>query len=222
MTLQNNMDRLLRWLYEKDKEDSEIWLQGPEIQDNLQLRIPEINDALDLLYDNGLIDRMSWMGTAPYNFGQIRINPQGKYEVESVNSKKDLPVFDARKKLLFFSYSTKDRVKVGEICDILTGDYNFDVFKAHDTIRVTQEWRTEIKENLDNCDGLVAYITRNFRSSEWTYQECGWVAGRGIPIYSLFIMKKIPSGFIEERQGTRILDSTEPKEIAQQINGAFG
>lgn len=222
MTLQNNMDRLLQWFYEKDKENSERWIQGPEIQEDLKLSITDMNDVIDLLYNNGLVDRMSWMGTAPYRFGQIRINAQGKLEVERVNSTKNLPVLDTRKKLLFFSYSTKDRAKVGEICDILTGDYNFDVFKAHDTIRVTQEWRTEIKENLDNCDGLVAYITRNFRSSEWTYQECGWVAGRGIPIYSLFVMKKIPGGFIEERQGTRILDATEPKEIAQQINGAFG
>lgn len=125
------------------------------------------------------------------------------------------------KKLLFFSYSSKDSIKVGELCDILVREYDYEIFRAHDTIKVTQEWRAEIKENLANCDGLVAYITRNFRGSEWTYQECGWVAGRGVPIYSLFIMKKIPEGFIEERQGTRITEKTDVKEIARKIDEVF-
>jgi hypothetical protein len=120
------------------------------------------------------------------------------------------------KKLLFFSYSSKDSKKIGEICDILTKEYNYDLFRAHDTIKVTREWRDEIKKNLANCDGLVAYITRHFRRSEWTYQECGWIAGRDIPIYSLFIIKKIPDGFIEERQRTRINEKMNAKEVAKK------
>ena len=125
------------------------------------------------------------------------------------------------KKLLFFSYSSEDKKKVGKICDILEKDFNYNVFKAHETIKVAREWRDKIKENLDNCDGLVAYITRKFRGSEWTYQECGWVACRGIPIYPLLIMKKIPDGFIEERQGSRITEETDAREIATKINEAF-
>ena len=221
MSVQSNMEKILRWLYEKDKENSEMWYKGPTVQEYLQIRIQDMNDAVTILYENGFIDRMNWLGTAPYSFGQIRINPRGKYEFEKKDSISEGSVRDARKKLLFFSYSVKDREKVGEICDILVDNYNFNVFKAHDTIKVTQEWRGEIKDNLDNCDGLVAYITRDFRVSTWTFQECGWAAGRGIPIYSLFIMKKIPGGFIEERQGTRISYETDPKAIAQKIDDAF-
>lgn len=161
-----------------------------------------------------------------YGFDQVWITPLGRNYLKSRNVSQALKPSEGTerksgKKLIFFSYSSKDSKKVGEICEILEKDYNYDVFKAHETIKVTQEWRAKIKENLDNCDGLVAYITRNFRGSEWTYQECGWVAGRRKPIYSLFIMKKIPDGFLEEMQGTRISYKTDVKEIARKINDAF-
>lgn len=221
MTIEGNMDKILRWLYEKDKEDPEKWYNGPILQENLRLRAQDMNDAVDVLWENDLITRINWMGTSPYRFGQIRINPHGKYEIEKQKSVGEEIIRDAKKKLLFFSYSVKDKGKVGEICDILVKDHNFDVFRAHDTIKVTHEWRARIKESLNKCDGLVAYVTRKFRGSEWTFQECGWVACRGVPIYSLFIMKKIPRGFIEELQGSRISHKTDPKEIAQKISDAF-
>lgn len=221
MSIKNNKDVLLRWLNIRDTESYEVWSTGPEIQEETQLRVEDLNDAVEILYEEGLITRINALGTSPYNFAQIRINPRGKYEVQSEDSNGLEPIQDARKKLLFFSYSSKDRQKVGKICDILVEQYNIDVFRAHDTIEVTHDWRERIKENLDKCDGLVAYVTRNFRNSEWTYQECGWVAGRGIPIYSLFIMKKLPNGFLEELQGTRITHHSDPSEIAHKIGEVF-
>lgn len=202
-------------------------LNGPELLHILQrntkdykLKSYAIADAVAILREKRYVEVNTATDSVSreYGFDEVWITPIGrKYQKEGKGSLSRT----RGKKLLFFSYSSKDSKKVGEICDILEKNYNYDCFKAHDTIKVTQEWRAKIKENLDNCDGLVAYITRNFRGSEWAYQECGWVAGRKVQIYSLFIMKKIPAGFIEERQGTRISDKTDAKEIAQKINEVF-
>ena len=49
MSLERNMNKLLRGLYERDKDDSELWCTGPEIQENLRLSIPDMNDAVSIL-----------------------------------------------------------------------------------------------------------------------------------------------------------------------------
>lgn len=215
MPVKTNMIKLLRWLFRKDNAKPELWYNGPAIQEKLKIRTPELNDAVELLTDEDFITRMNWMGTAPYIFGQIRINARGKNFLETRD-------FDeASRKLLFFSYSTKDKESVGLICAALEDEYNFKVFRAHDNIKITDDWRERIKENLNNCDGLIAYISRSFRGSEWTYQECGWIAARGKPIFSLFIMKKIPGGFIEEKQGMRITEEMDHYSVAQRINDVF-
>lgn len=209
-------------------------ITGPELlsifkdRGNNTIQSYEIKDAVAILREENYVDAFIGMGPLPgeYGFYNVWITPLGRNYLKRRNVSQTLKLSESadrknEKKLIFFSYSSKDNKKVGEICEILEKDYKFNVFKAHETIKVTQEWRTKIKENLDNCDGLVAYITRNFRGSEWTYQECGWVAGRHKPIYSLFLMKKIPDGFLEEMQGTRIGYKTDEKEIARKINEAF-
>ena len=209
-------------------------ITGPELlsifkdRGNNTIQSYEIKDTVAILKKETYVDVCPAMDplAEEYGFNKVCITPFGRNYLKRRNVSQTIKLSEGTerksgKKLIFFSYSSKDNKKVGEICEILEKDYKFDVFKAHETIKVTQEWRAKIKENLDNCDGLVAYITRNFRGSEWTYQECGWVAGRHKPIYSLFIMKKIPDGFLEETQGTRINYKTNEKEIARKINEAF-
>ena len=61
-------------------------------------------------------------------------------------------------KLIFFSYSSKERKIVGEIIDRLESRCGYEVFRAHDkeSIDNDEDWRNKIKENLENCDGLIA------------------------------------------------------------------
>ncbi len=125
-------------------------------------------------------------------------------------------------KLIFFSYASKERKDVGEIADRLQSKYGYSVFRAHDkeSIDRDEDWRITIKENLEKCDGLVAYVTRKFRGSAWTHQECGWVMARGRPIFSIFVMKKRP-GFLEARQGDRYSLPLDYDQVAQDIHGFF-
>ena len=124
-----------------------------------------------------------------------------------------------KKRLLFFSYSSKNQGIVGKISKILEAEYNYSVFKAHDkrSIDIDEKWRAEIQHNLEICDGLIAYVTRFFRFSAWTHQECGWAMAREIPIYSLLEMKSIP-GFLEEKQGVRITHPIDYVKVASDIH----
>jgi len=122
--------------------------------------------------------------------------------------------------LLFFSYSTKDKGIIGKISDILESKYGFSIFRAHDNIKINESWRSKIKENLEACEGLIAYVTRRFLFSQWVHQECGWIMARDKPIYSLFLTKKRP-GFLEERQGKNIRDPPDPAYVAGLINDYF-
>jgi len=197
---------ILKILDERPRHVEKI--NGPELLSILKERTRDntlqpydIKDAVAILREVRAVRVFTSMNalTREYGFDVVWITPFGRNYLKGRKvSQAFKPAKVAErargKTLLFFSYSSKDSKKVGEICNILEKDYNYDCFKAHDTIKVTQVWRAKIKENLDNCDGLVAYITRNFRGSEWTYQECGWVAGRKVPIYSFFIMKKYQRG----------------------------
>ena len=125
-------------------------------------------------------------------------------------------------KLIFFSYNNRDMKDVGKIADRLHNKYGYEVFRAHDkeSIDNDEDWRIKIRENLENCDLLVAYVNRNFRGSAWTHQECGWVMARGIPIYSLIFMKKIP-GLLEAKQGTKLKPPLDYGKVAQDIHDFF-
>lgn len=128
-------------------------------------------------------------------------------------------VIKGKTRLLFFSYSSKDKKIVGKISKILVAKYPYSVFTAHDinSIDIDETWRGEIQRNLDNCHVLIAYVTSHFMCSEWTGQECGWVMARRIPIYSLFETESLP-GFLEEKQGVRITHPINYVEVAKEIH----
>jgi len=73
---------------------------------------------------------------------------------------------------LFLSYSTKDRLIATEIKEALVF-FGFEVFLAHQDVRPSLKWQQTILHELKACDVFLPLLTRNFRSSFWTDQECG-------------------------------------------------
>jgi hypothetical protein len=59
--------------------------EGPRIQDGTGLPPERINDAVALLEMNGYAEVMKWMGTVPFEFGQIDITPLGRFELQSLD-----------------------------------------------------------------------------------------------------------------------------------------
>ena len=124
------------------------------------------------------------------------------------------------KKLLFISYANKDKDEVGVLCDILVNKYGYDVFRAHDTIEIGEEWKDEIIKNLEKCDGLVAWVTKKFRTRAWTHQECGYAIAKNITLYPILMMNTIPC-ILKFVQGLPVKKPLDFECIADKIHEKF-
>jgi hypothetical protein len=105
----------------------------------------------------------------------------------------------AKEGLIFISYSTKDKKLARIIYNKMSLKYN--LFLAHDDIKISDEWRSIILDNLKKCDYLVTIVTENFLKSCWTNQEVGFALARNIPIASIFFTSEKKAGFLESKQG---------------------
>ena len=61
---------------------------GPELQELTELTPTEINDAATILEESGYVELFRYLGTSPFDFGEISLLPRGKYEYERVAEKK--------------------------------------------------------------------------------------------------------------------------------------
>lgn len=81
--IQENLFKILDFLYRRQKEvKDEIYVSGEEIRKATGLSESQINDAVELLHESGLVEWYQTLGTAPYMFNLVLITARGKYEVE--------------------------------------------------------------------------------------------------------------------------------------------
>ena len=73
--------------------------------------------------------------------------------------------------------------------------YGISAFLAHNDIVPTAQWQEEIKKELARMDALVALLTDDFHTSEYTDQEIGFALARGVRVYPVRLGKD-PYGFI--------------------------
>ena len=104
----------------------------------------------------------------------------------------------------FISYSTKDKLVAAEVKRALS-DFGVDSFLAHDDLRVSEEWKKRILEELANCDIFVALLSKAFRTSHWASQETGIAfARKTVLIIPISIDRTMPFGFLSDIEGKKI------------------
>lgn len=81
--IQDNAYRILKFLYERQKElGDDVYVGAEDVKNGTGLTVVQVNDAVDLLHESKLVERLQTMGTAPYRFNSVLITARGKYEVE--------------------------------------------------------------------------------------------------------------------------------------------
>lgn len=65
-----------------------VAIEGPKLQELTGLTPAEINDAVTILEESGYVELRSYLGTAPFVFGEVILLPRGKYEYERMTEKK--------------------------------------------------------------------------------------------------------------------------------------
>jgi hypothetical protein len=93
-----NIVRALYEVEERTKKGELLGLEkapyfdGNELAKWTKLSPDDINDAIDFLDDRSLIDKTNWLGTEPYNFGEIVLNSRGRYFYHEAMSKQTQPI----------------------------------------------------------------------------------------------------------------------------------
>ena len=118
------------------------------------------------------------------------------------------------KLVLFFSHSHKEKGLVISVKNVLQKTDWIECFVAHEDIKIGKKWEQEIKEKLRNCDCLIAFLSKNFKSSPYCDQELGFAVCRNIPILSCVLDKTNVYGFIKHLQ---IKSFKDHEDLANKI-----
>src|SRR5437773_1233465 len=87
-TVAENAERVLGYLVEHHGEDVE-----PQVLvDSISISPDDLNDAVTILEENGLVEWVRWLGTHPFAFGSVNSTPRGKYEYERLRTAREAQV----------------------------------------------------------------------------------------------------------------------------------
>ncbi|MGA9350453.1 MAG: hypothetical protein WBW48_16850 [Anaerolineae bacterium] len=83
MTIEEDAGIVLQALEDAPRDSlGRAFMNGHQIQAATDLEPAQINDAIAILEEAGLITLHNWMGTAPYLFGEAALTSRGRYELE--------------------------------------------------------------------------------------------------------------------------------------------
>lgn len=71
---------------DNDPEQGRYMLDGSELRAATGLQPNQLNDAIEVLEDNGYIELHKFLGTSPYSFGRAGLNARGRLELERVKA----------------------------------------------------------------------------------------------------------------------------------------
>lgn len=103
---------------------------------------------------------------------------------------------------LFISHRDGHKAKAKQLAKSLK-EYGISAFVAHDTIEPMTIWQHEITKGLETMEIMLVFLTDDLHDSVWTNQEIGFALGRNIPVITLKLEDRDPSGFIGTEQALR-------------------
>ena len=133
--------------------------------------------------------------------------------------KKPLYHLSTDKLVLFFSHSHKNIKLVNEVKAVLEKTDWIECFVAHDDIKEGKEdWVEEIKKYLECCHCLIAFLSKDFKSSNYCDQELGVAVQRQIPIFPVKLDNSInPYGFIQHIQAVTFNQNEDINILSNKI-----
>ena len=134
--------------------------------------------------------------------------------VSNVRNADDLwPVGEMR---VFISHLASRKAEVHELAEVLRA-VGLACFVAHDQIRPSRAWQSEIERALRSCDLLVAYVSPDFSGSDWTEQEVGWALGRDLVVIPVSVDGEMPTGFLGTYQAVRRHDGQTSSALGRDV-----
>ena len=131
---------------------------------------------------------------------QNAIQPNDISEISQ--NQTDNSIWKANNIKLFISHKVQHKEIVSNIAKSLSS-YDISSFVAHEDIKPTVEWQSEIEKALRSMDVFLAFLTDDFQEGDWTSQEIGFAVARGVPIIPFKFEKLDPYGFIGNKQALK-------------------
>src|SRR5882762_7882599 len=117
----------------------------------------------------------------------------------------------------FISYSVAEKQFGGAVKQALE-NLGAECFLAHEDIRVSEEWKARILQELRETDVFVTVLTQKFKASEWCSQELGFIVSRPeVLIVPLSIDHTNPYGFISHVQGKHVANEDAIPAIIEDL-----
>ncbi|TGD80758.1 hypothetical protein [Hymenobacter wooponensis] len=73
-----NANKVLVALFENNPNEN-LAFDGKDLVGFTSLDAKDINNAVDYLDSQGYLERLNYLGTAPFRFGHVSLNTQGKH-----------------------------------------------------------------------------------------------------------------------------------------------
>jgi hypothetical protein len=164
------------------QNDSERKFVVDYISSSLRLYRYELKKLHERTNVVGYVDLISKVSQALSNMSKADSNLFQKYAFHSNNIKQ-------KPTKLFISYQQNDVQQACKIQDIITQKSALrkdDVFVAHRDIKLSEEWRKEMIDQLENSTHLLALCTNNYLNSVFGNQEVGYAIAKHIKIAPIF------------------------------------
>ena len=117
----------------------------------------------------------------------------------------------------FISYSTANK-KWSNIVKSVLQSVGFQGFQAHEDLKLSEEWKASIIDELKKADIFVAILSKKFKQSEYCSQEVGFIISREeVLIIPLSIDGTIPYGFISHLQGVRVSNEDDVARVIPEV-----
>jgi hypothetical protein len=121
---------------------------------------------------------------------------------------------------IFISHLASRKAEVHEFAEVLRV-VGFSCFVAHDQIRPSRSWQSEIERALRSADLLVAYVSPDFAKSDWTDREVGWALGRDLVVIPISVDGEMPKGFLGTYQAVPRRRGQKANELGRNVYDAI-
>jgi hypothetical protein len=126
-------------------------------------------------------------------------------------------IWDNKGFRLFLSHKSEVKKETAELKEKLSL-FGVSAFVAHEDIKPSRAWQTEIEYALHSMDAFAALMTENFHDSDWTDQEVGFALARGVPVIAVKL-ERDPYGFLGKFQALRADWDSAAVDIAKLLLG---
>ncbi|RZJ94886.1 MAG: toll/interleukin-1 receptor domain-containing protein [Hymenobacter sp.] len=228
--IETNALKVVTVLFEADKGKGASF-DADTLKDATQLSPRDLNDAVEYLDSQGMLERMDYMGTGPYEFGMVGLNTHGRQFYHKTKGKAKAPAKTSRAKAskregirVFISHSSKDVEVAKEVIQLLHTALGL---KAAD-IRCTSvdgyrlpagaSTDEQLKVEIFDSKVFIGLVSTESMRSHYTLFELGARWGAGRKMVPLLIDSEGSKMLQGPLKGINALDAYQEAQLLQLVS----